>query len=118
MSKVGKNANSAFRAVADQLSEVDEDGDETTLNNLVSFKHLLPSRTSSFFRYSGSFTMPGCEQIIVWTVFDNSITVSENQVEFLLILFISFFILFSEKMCVTAIEVSTIERKKWFYLGE
>ena len=89
MSKAGENANSAFRAVADQLSEVDEDGDETTLNNLVSFKHLLPSRTSSFFRYSGSFTMPGCEQIIVWTVFDNSITVSENQVEFLLILFIS-----------------------------
>jgi carbonic anhydrase len=85
MSKVGKNANSAFRAVVDQLSEVDEDGDETTLNNLISFKHLLPSRTGSFFRYSGSFTMPGCEQIIVWTVFDNSITVSENQVEFLLI---------------------------------
>nr|CAH0103073.1 unnamed protein product [Daphnia galeata] len=82
--KVGKNANSAFRAVVDQLSEVDEDGDETTLNNLISFKHLLPSRTSSFFRYSGSFTMPGCEQIIVWTVFDNSITVSEYQEEMVL----------------------------------
>ena len=80
MPKVGKNENSAFRAVVDQLSEVDEDGDETILGNLISFKHLLPSRTSSFFRYSGSFTTPLCEQIIVWTVFDDYITVSERQV--------------------------------------
>ncbi|XP_046637017.1 carbonic anhydrase 2-like [Daphnia pulicaria] len=77
--KVGKKINSAFRAVVDQLNEVDEDGDETTLVNLISFKDLLPSRTTTFFRYSGSFTTPGCEEIIIWTVFDDSITISESQ---------------------------------------
>ena len=83
MSKVGKNANSAFRAVVDQLNEVDEDGEETTLDNLISLKHLLPSRTTTFFRYSGSFTMPGCEEIIIWTVFEDSVSVSESQVDLL-----------------------------------
>lgn len=79
-SQVGNQDNSAFQPIVDQLSEVVNDGDETTLQNIVSFQKLLPWRTSSFYRYSGSLTTPGCNEIVTWTVFDTPVTISENQV--------------------------------------
>ncbi len=78
--QVGNRDNLAFQAVVNQLGEVGVNGDETTLNNPISFKDLLPSRTSSFYRYLGSLTTPACSEIVIWTVFDKPISVSENQV--------------------------------------
>ncbi|KAK4026008.1 hypothetical protein OUZ56_015037 [Daphnia magna] len=76
---VGKSSRSAFRTVVDQLSKVENDGDETTMEKPISLNELLPSRITSFFRYSGSLTTPNCEQSVVWTVFDNPIVVLEDQ---------------------------------------
>jgi carbonic anhydrase len=61
---------------------VPADGDETTLKNLVSLKDLLPAQTTLFYRYSGSLTTPKCDQIVTWTVFDNSLVISEQQVSY------------------------------------
>jgi carbonic anhydrase len=58
---------------------VPADADETILNNLVSFKDLLPAQTKSFYRYSGSLTTPKCNQIVIWTVFDDPVAISEQQ---------------------------------------
>jgi carbonic anhydrase len=66
----------------EQLSEVPAGGDETTLNNLVSLQDLLPEQTTSFYRYSGSLTTPKCNQIVTWTVFDNPLVISEQQVSY------------------------------------
>jgi carbonic anhydrase len=66
----------------EQLSEVPAGGDETTLNNLVSLQDLLPAQTTSFYRYSGSLTTPKCNQIVTWTVFDNPLVISEQQVSY------------------------------------
>ncbi|EFX88009.1 alpha-carbonic anhydrase [Daphnia pulex] len=73
--------NDAFRPLVEQLSEVPADGDETTLKNLVSLKDLLPAQTTSFYRYSGSLTTPKCNQIVTWTVFDNPLVISEQQLK-------------------------------------
>jgi carbonic anhydrase len=67
----------------EQLSEVPAGGDETTLNNLVSLQDLLPEQTTSFYRYSGSLTTPKCNQIVSWTVFDDPLVISEQQVRVL-----------------------------------
>lgn len=74
----------SFQPVVQQLDEIKKDGDETILNKSVSLSDLLPQRTSSFYRYHGSLTTPGCNEIVVWTVFDNPISVSERQVSLLM----------------------------------
>ena len=41
---------------------------------------LLPSDTSKFYRYMGSLTTPTCNQVVVWTLFEDTVKISENQV--------------------------------------
>lgn len=41
----------------------------------------LPNRLESFFRYDGSLTTPGCGEAVVWTVFEKSIGISNDQLE-------------------------------------
>uniref|UniRef100_A0A671NBV3 Carbonic anhydrase n=1 Tax=Sinocyclocheilus anshuiensis TaxID=1608454 RepID=A0A671NBV3_9TELE len=40
----------------------------------------------NYYRYSGSLTTPGCDQAVVWTVFQQSLPISKNQVERLFLL--------------------------------
>lgn len=77
--QIGFGDNAFFRPLVDQLNEVLQNHDETILTNLVSFKDLLPKQTTSFYRYSGSLTTPFCQQIVIWTVFDTAVEVSERQ---------------------------------------
>lgn len=49
--------------------------------NAFSLQNLLPqSNLRSFYRYNGSLTTPGCNEVVVWTVFTQPIYVSETQV--------------------------------------
>lgn len=77
--KVGLVDNEFFQPLVDQLSQIPDDQEETTLSKIVSFQNLLPQKTTSFFRYSGSLTTPNCNEIVTWTVFENPIRVSERQ---------------------------------------
>ncbi|XP_057367976.1 carbonic anhydrase-like [Daphnia carinata] len=77
--KVGLADNEFFQPLVDQLGDILVNQDETTLTKLVSFQNLLPQKTTSFFRYSGSLTTPNCNEIVTWTVFENPIKVSERQ---------------------------------------
>ena len=42
---------------------------------------LLPSDTSSFYRYDGSLTTPTCNEVVTWTVLTQPITIGSNQVQ-------------------------------------
>ncbi|KAK4026003.1 hypothetical protein OUZ56_015032 [Daphnia magna] len=77
--QVGSSDNEFLQPLVDQLGEVIADHNETTLTDLVSFKDLLPRQTSSFYRYNGSLTTPNCQQIVIWTVFDTPVEISERQ---------------------------------------
>ncbi|KAJ8956793.1 hypothetical protein NQ314_006669 [Rhamnusium bicolor] len=45
-----------------------------------SVKNFLPRDLAGFYRYDGSLTTPACNEGILWTVFTNTIPISENQV--------------------------------------
>ncbi|KAK9880337.1 hypothetical protein WA026_010222 [Henosepilachna vigintioctopunctata] len=39
----------------------------------------MPRDTAGFYRYSGSLTTPKCNEGIIWTIFTNTIPISESQ---------------------------------------
>ena len=41
----------------------------------------LPDNTDKFFRYNGSLTTPGCNQIVVWTIFKDRVEISQSQMD-------------------------------------
>ncbi len=78
--QVSREDNRSLQPLVAQLDEVHEGNNhETTLTRLVPFHALLPTETSSFFLYSGSLTTPACDQVVIWTVFNNPIFMSEKQ---------------------------------------
>ena len=52
-----------------------------TNTKLFELDTLLPEDTSRFYRYNGSLTTPGCNEIVVWTVFKDPIKISHAQLE-------------------------------------
>ncbi|KAK6192141.1 hypothetical protein SNE40_003670 [Patella caerulea] len=68
---------------ADLISKL---ADITAYNtsNLVSLTNtalmnFIPSNPTNFFRYSGSLTTPSCNEVVVWTVFTETIKISQSQ---------------------------------------
>ncbi|KAK6192139.1 hypothetical protein SNE40_003669 [Patella caerulea] len=45
----------------------------------TSLMNFIPSNPTNFFRYSGSLTTPTCNEVVVWTVFTETIKISKTQ---------------------------------------
>lgn len=64
------NAGTVFEAV----------GRNQTYKDKLLLRDLLPKNKANYFRYEGSLTTPGCGEAVVWTIFENSIPISMEQV--------------------------------------
>jgi carbonic anhydrase len=65
-----KNSEKVFEAT----------GKNQTYQDKLLLMDLLPRNKNSFFRYEGSLTTPGCGEAVIWSVFENSIPISIDQV--------------------------------------
>ncbi|XP_008590057.1 PREDICTED: carbonic anhydrase 15-like [Galeopterus variegatus] len=74
--------NANFSAIVSGLKNVSVRGNSVNLKSTFPLASLLPdaSRLSSYYRYSGSLTTPGCEPAVVWTIFENAVPIGRTQV--------------------------------------
>lgn len=72
--------NNVLTDIVSQFGEIQQSGQKTKLSNPILLQELLPAEVQSFYRYSGSLTTPGCQEIVSWTVFEMPLVVSENHV--------------------------------------
>lgn len=67
-----QNSGTVFEAVGRNQSYKDS----------LFLQELLPRNKANYFRYEGSLTTPGCGEAVIWTVFEESIPISIDQVRY------------------------------------
>ncbi|XP_077202800.1 carbonic anhydrase 9 [Paroedura picta] len=77
--QAGSEENEAYQHILDILGEVHEEGEEASIAGFDIAK-LLPDDLHSYFRYNGSLTTPPCYQTVNWTIFNQTILLSEEQI--------------------------------------
>ena len=66
--QIEEKDNPALEPLMDALKGVTEKDKKTDMKSFA-LKDFLPRNTHSFYRYEGSLTTPGCNEVVVWTVF-------------------------------------------------
>lgn len=80
--EVTNEDNSGLSAMLNKFKDVKTKGAMTALTSF-SIDSMLPfagGNSDRFFRYSGSLTTPPCYESVVWTIFENTIPISEQQI--------------------------------------
>ncbi|XP_072603751.1 carbonic anhydrase 4 isoform X3 [Vulpes vulpes] len=74
--------NDGFQPLVDTLSSVPRPKMNTTMKESISLFDLLPKKEKlrHYYRYLGSLTTPGCQEKVVWTVFQERIKLHRDQI--------------------------------------
>ena len=72
--------NASLENVVKNLHKVKYKGQETLMEQF-SLLTLLPIDNINYYRYSGSLTMPPCNECVTWIIFDGPIKISSRQLE-------------------------------------
>ena len=78
--KIG-NQNEKFASLFDAIKNVKTFNSNFTMQEGITLNDLLPENTDAFYRYKGSLTTPGCNEVVMWTLFKNPIEISREQIE-------------------------------------
>ncbi|MBN3308353.1 CAH4 anhydrase, partial [Amia calva] len=73
--------NKNYTKLIDALDKITDTGLNTTLQGLR-LDELIPApeNLTKYYRYEGSLTTPDCSEAVVWTVFENPIPLSKEQI--------------------------------------
>ncbi|KAF7665617.1 hypothetical protein LDENG_00136460 [Lucifuga dentata] len=74
------SANRKYDPIINSLRSIKATNGNTSLPP-ISLGQLIPSQQNltNYYRYKGSLTTPGCAEAVVWTVFENPIPLSREQ---------------------------------------
>lgn len=70
--------NRGLQPIIDSLAKISKPHETATIMP-VTLNDVLPNNVNDFFRYEGSLTTPPCSEVVVWTVFRDTIAISNNQ---------------------------------------
>lgn len=70
--------NKDFQKIIDALNSAKYKDDSSNVSPFA-LEKVLPRNTDGFYRYPGSLTTPGCNEIVVWTVFKDYVGISSRQ---------------------------------------
>lgn len=74
------SANRKYDPIINALRSIKSKGSDSPLQS-ISLAELIPPKTNltSYYRYKGSLTTPGCTEAVIWTLFENPIPLSAEQ---------------------------------------
>ncbi|XP_018424161.1 PREDICTED: carbonic anhydrase 15-like [Nanorana parkeri] len=78
---VGETDNPSYSSLVSAMKNISLEGDYVLLTPTFPLESLLPAheKLSSYYRYQGSLTTPDCSQAVIWTVFEQPVTISKTQ---------------------------------------
>ncbi|XP_062566187.1 carbonic anhydrase-like [Saccostrea cucullata] len=76
--QVGSSDNANFAPIVSGLSSVTAKDATQSITGLK-LKDIMTASMSKFYRYKGSLTTPTCDESVTWTVFADSLSMSETQ---------------------------------------
>ncbi|XP_062456495.1 carbonic anhydrase 9, partial [Rhea pennata] len=80
--QVGPRENPYYRQILEHLYEIQGEGEEVFVPGF-NVAGLLPANLNLYFRYNGSLTTPPCYQTVTWTVFNQTVQLSQDQISVL-----------------------------------
>ncbi|NXE95873.1 CAH9 anhydrase, partial [Menura novaehollandiae] len=80
--EVGPRQNSYYHEILKHLFEIREVGQETLVSGF-NIAGLLPANLKHYFHYNGSLTTPPCCQTVKWTIFNQTLLLSHDQMSML-----------------------------------
>ncbi|KFQ55074.1 Carbonic anhydrase 9, partial [Pelecanus crispus] len=80
--QVGPMENPYYQEILQHLYKIRQEGKEVSVPGF-NIAGLLPANLKLYFHYNGSLTTPPCYQTVKWTVFNQTILLSYNQMSML-----------------------------------
>lgn len=80
--EMSKSANRKYDSIINALQSIKTTHSNTSLLP-ISLAQLIPTEQNmtTYYRYKGSLTTPGCTQAVIWTLFENPIPLSIDQLQ-------------------------------------
>ncbi|XP_064293986.1 carbonic anhydrase 9 [Phalacrocorax carbo] len=80
--EVGPRENPYYQEILGHLYKIQEEGEEVLVPGF-NIAGLLPANLKHYFHYNGSLTTPPCYQTVKWTVFNQTMLLSHDQMSML-----------------------------------
>ncbi|KFM11566.1 Carbonic anhydrase 9, partial [Aptenodytes forsteri] len=81
--EVGPRENPYYQEILEHLYKIQREGEEVLVPGF-NIAGLLPANLKLYFHYNGSLTTPPCYQTVKWTVFNQTMLLSHDQMSMLM----------------------------------